>query len=112
MFFLISSMTTQPTPSQQAYHDGSPLAVCRGHHGINSCFAKSGFVFLDANNFGIFVISSRGDNEKLDSLADDPNDGDAGFNDGGVMFIYLSAHPSDIDLTPGPVGSQSRRYDS
>ena len=39
--------------------------------------------------WGISVISSRGDNEKVATPTDDDNQGDAGFNDGGVMFIYL-----------------------
>ena len=58
---------------------------------------------------GIFAISSRWDNEKVGTPANDDNNHDAGFNDGVVEFIYLPIPPRDSDPTPGLTGNKPPR---
>ena len=49
----------------------------------------------------IFAISSRWDNEKVATPANDDNNRDAGFNDGVVGFIYLPNPPMTVTQPQG-----------
>ena len=66
-------------------------------------------IFYSVCNFGDFAISSRWDNEKVGTPANDDNNYDAGFNDGVVEFIYLPIPPRDSDPTPGLTGNKPPR---